>query len=923
MVLVNPAGLFAFSEAATVFKGHEKSEAATFLNRFFAAFGYQDAIAAGAVFEEPIAKGSAKGNTGFADLVWRSSQKPPRPGVLFEMKTRGENLEKHRRQAFAYWERLVPNRPRYVVLCNFDEFWIYDFDTQIDEPVDRIGLAQLGQRASAFTFMVPGDARPVFNNNQQEITILAARRMGEFYGDLVKRLGRKFNDIEPLQVQRFVLQCVLAMFAEDRGLLPNDIFTQCVIDCLEGESSSDLIGGLFLRMNQRGKTREGRFKGVDYFNGGLFSEVLEFNLETTELEILRETARQDWNKIRPAIFGNIFEGTADSKERHAYGIHFTSEIDILKIVRPTISQDWEERIESAKSLNELEQLRQALSQYRVLDPACGSGNFLYVAYQEMKDLEKIILDRIAEYGQQETPNSDQTSISLVTPAQFFGIDMNPFAIQLAQVTLTIARKVAIDRLNLDESALPLDTLDQNIVRKNALLNPWPAADVIIGNPPFLGGKHMRLNLGDRYVNKIFFRFPEVKDSVDYCAYWFRLAHNHLPDGARAGLVATNSIAQGKSRIASLDYISRNGGVIHDAVSTQPWSGEANVHVSIVNWIKNPSQPPKKLVLDEQVVESINTTLKSTLDVTIAERLNANLNWCFQGVIPIGRGFVVSEEQVEDWIAKNPKNAEVLKLFSMGSNLAKNLYGKPERWIIDFNDLSLDEASQYSEPFNHVKKNVKPVRDLNRRDVTRQNWWKYGEKRPAMRKALEPLSFYIAVPEVSKWSTFIICDRNWLPGNKVKAVASDDLYVLGILLASVHRSWIDVQKSTLKADTAYTHNTCFETFPFPQKPSKKVIADIRQITQELHDYRTRIMDQNQWGITKLYNEFFHEPASGLAKLHKKLDRAALKAYGFAADDDILEKLLTLNLELAEQEQQGTAIIGPWAPDRPPSHQQATP
>ncbi|GAB4341173.1 MAG: class I SAM-dependent DNA methyltransferase [Cyanophyceae cyanobacterium] len=917
MVLVDPAGLFAFSEAATVFKGHEKSEAATFLNRFFAAFGYQDAIAAGAVFEEPVAKGSARGNTGFADLVWRSSQKPPRPGVLFEMKTRGENLEKHRRQAFAYWERLVPNRPRYVVLCNFDEFWIYDFDTQIDEPVDRIGLAELGQRASAFTFMLSGDMRPVFNNNQQEITILAARRMGEFYGDLIKRLGRQYKDIEPLQVQRFVLQCVLAMFAEDRGLLPADFFTKCVIDCLEGASSSDLISGLFLRMNQRGKTRGGYFDGVDYFNGGLFSEILEFDLETTELEILRETARQDWNKVRPAIFGNIFEGTADAKERHAYGIHFTSEIDILKIVRPTISQDWEERIESANSLGELEQLRQALSQYRVLDPACGSGNFLYVAYQELKDLEKIILDRIVAYSPQETADSGQASLGLVTPAQFFGIDMNPFAVQLAQVTLTIARKVAIDRLNLDEPALPLDTLDQNIVRKNALLNPWPAADVIIGNPPFLGGKHMRLNLGDRYVNRIFSRFPEVKDSVDYCAYWFRLAHNYLPDGCRAGLVATNSIAQGKSRIASLDYISRNGGVIHDAVSTQPWSGEANVHVSIVNWIKNPSHPPKKLVLDEEVVESINTALKSTLDVTIAERLNANLNWCFQGVTPVGKGFIISEDQVQTWISVNPKNEEVLKLFSMGSNLAKNPHGKPERWIIDLSDKEIEECQQYSEVLRHIKIHVMPERLKNREAVVREKWWRFKRTNVAMRTALNSLDVYFAVPEISKWSAFIPCDHKWLPGNTIHPIASDDFYILGILSSNIHRQWVKVQASTLEDRTRYTHNTCFETFPFPQKPSQKVIAEIRQITQELHDYRTQIMEQRQWGITTLYNEFFHEPASGLAKLHGKLDKAVLKAYGFKADDDILEKLLTLNLELAAQEQQGASIIGPWAPDRAPA------
>jgi type II restriction/modification system DNA methylase subunit YeeA len=916
MVLVNPAGLFAFSEAATVFKGHEKSEAATFLNRFFAAFGYQDAIAAGAVFEEPVAKGSARGNTGFADLVWRSSQKPPRPGVLFEMKTRGENLEKHRRQAFAYWERLVPNRPRYVILCNFDEFWIYDFDTQIDEPVDRIGLAELGDRASAFTFMLPGDARPVFNNNQQEITILAARRMGEFYGDLAKRLGRQYKDIEPLQVQRFVLQCVLAMFAEDRGLLPHNLFTQSVMECLEGASSSDLISGLFLRMNKRGKTRGGRFNGVDYFNGGLFSEILEFDLEMKELEILRETALQDWNKIRPAIFGNIFEGTASAEERHARGIHFTSEVDIMKIVRPTIIQYWDEKIEAAKTVKDLEKIHQNLTLYRVLDPACGSGNFLYMAYQEMKDLEQALFDRIADLDE-----PTQIPLRTVDPMQFFGMDTNSFAVQLAQVTMMIARKVAIDRLQSKERVLPLDTLDQNIVQQDALFDPWPQVDAIIGNPPFLGSYRIRLTLGDQYADRVFEKFSEAKGKVDFCTYWIILAHEYAkPNNSRVGLVGTNTISQGMSKQAGLEKVISDGAVIHNAISSQKWSGEANVYVSLINWSY---QPEKKLILDEHPVSTITAALQSSQDLASAKAILMNRDFAFVGVQATGKGFLITEDQAKKWIEDDGKNSEALKLFSMGGNLTRNPHGKPERWIIDFNDLDYDAASKYEKLFEHIKSLVKPERDLNRRSSTQKNWWHHGEKRPSMRLAIKRLSFYFAVPRVSKWSIFIPCPTEWLPGDLNVVVASEDFYVLGILSSNIHRRWVKAQASTLKGDTRYTHNTCFETFPFPQRPSKKIIADIRQITQDLHDYRTQIMEQRQWGITKLYNEFFHEPASGLAKLHSKLDKAVLKAYGFKADDDILEKLLALNLELAAQEQQGAAIIGPWAPDRAPAPPQNNP
>ncbi|MFM6475446.1 MAG: DNA methyltransferase, partial [Dolichospermum sp.] len=246
---------------------------------------------------------------------------------------------------------------------------------------------------------------------------------------------------------------------------------------------------------------------------------------------------------------------------------------------------------------------------------------------------------------------------------------------------------AIDNLQLTEPALPLDTLDHNILCQDALFSEWPQANAIIGNPPFLGGKHIRMNLNDEYVDRIFQRFPSVKD-VDFCAYWFRLAHDKIDEKGRVGLVGTNSISQGKSRIAALDYITQNGGYIHEAVSTQPWSGAAKVHVSIVNWCKD---KPQKYYLDDIVVSQINSSLKSSIDVSQAVRLQTNLNKCFQGVSPVGMGFIVTEQQVIDWIKADSKNAEVLKLFSMGANLAQNPHGKPERWIIDFVDMSLENA----------------------------------------------------------------------------------------------------------------------------------------------------------------------------------------------------------------------------------------
>ncbi|NJN61926.1 MAG: class I SAM-dependent DNA methyltransferase [Coleofasciculaceae cyanobacterium RL_1_1] len=922
----------------------EKEHATTFLNRLFQACGYLDAIAAGAEFEAPIPNASPNGKTGYADLLWRQVDETPagqwsRLGVLFEMKSRGEDLHKHLPQAKRYWSNITPGRPRFIVLCNFAELHIYDFDRQVQDPIDIIPFEELPDRYGSLRFMV-GDENPPFQNNQAEITEQVARRMGELYGSIYKRLSKKSN-FQENTLQRFILQCVLCMFAEDRALLPDTLFQRQVQRCLKKEETCyDVLGTLFRLMNEPGVVPVGRFKGVEYFNGGLFSQVETIELEEPEWDLLLLAAQSKWDKVRPSIFGNIFESVIEhsktvngngsngsrklESERRKHGIHFTAEVDILKIVYPTITVYWEEKIAAATTLTEAIALQSELSNYKVFDPACGSGNFLYVAYIELKGIEVQLREAIATLG-----GTAQLE-PLVSPMQFFGIDQSQFAVELARVTLSIARRIAIDKYGLvSEPSLPLDQLDQNIVCGDALFYPWPEVDAIIGNPPFLGGKHARLALGDAYMERVFKRFEDVKDSVDFCSYWFRLAHDRLKEDGRAGLVATNSIAQGKSRAAALDYIVANGGFIHTAVSSQPWyvktdeekrtdkaqraGSKANVHVSLVNWCK---RQPSRLVLDEREVLRISPSLSDKVDVSGAVRLRANLNWCFQGVIPIGKGFIVTEDLVNEWIKADPKNAEVLKLFSMGANLAKNVDGKPDRWIIDFNNQSLEEAEEYHLPFQYLQENVKLERSKNRRKVTKENWWKYGEKRPKMRHEIESLSSYLTVPRVSKWAVFLPVPKEWLPGDKSIVIGTQDFYVLGVLLSSTHRSWIQAQKSTLKSDIAYTHKTCFETFPFPQKPTIKQSEKIREKALELYEYRSQVMDQKGYGITALYNQYFNEPSSQLAKLHQQLDKLVLAAYRFSPNDDPLEKLLELNQHLAHQEQQNQPIIGPWDPHNPP-------
>jgi len=492
-------------------KGDEKGESQNFLDRFFQAFGHEGAIEAGATLEERVKKGSKKGNTGFADLAWK-------PHLLIEMKKRGEDLNKHYAQAVTYWMQL--QCPSYVMLCNFDEFWIYDFRKQSEEPIEKVPLERLPERAGAFTFMNPELERPpVFNNNLVAVTEKAAELMGKL---LTMLTNRQRDAVDPKTAQRFVLQCVLTMFAEDRKLLPEDLFIGMVRECLDrtrqGKSSNtyDIFGNLFQEMNRPGITPAGRYQGVEYFNGGLFREVHPLELTQKELELLEAAASQNWREVRPSIFGNIFEsaiGKSNSSERHGHGIHFTSEEDILKIVRPTITRYWEEKIANATTLKDLFELQTELRNYKVLDPACGSGNFLYMAYLELKRLERVLQDKIDARRRSES-GQGQMSIGFVTPQQFYGMDTNAFAVELARVTLMIARKVAIDLCDIhDQPALPLDTLDENIVCKDALFTEWVKAGAIIGNPPFLGGSRIRLDLGDEYAENIFEKFSDVKEAL--------------------------------------------------------------------------------------------------------------------------------------------------------------------------------------------------------------------------------------------------------------------------------------------------------------------------------------------------------------------------------------------------------------------------
>jgi type II restriction/modification system DNA methylase subunit YeeA len=407
--------------------------------------------------------------------------------------------------------------------------------------MDKVKTVDLLERYPALNFLFPEPKQPIFKNDLIAVTRAAADKVATVFNMLVAP-GR---DIEQPTAQRFVLQCVMALFSEDFGLLPKNLFTELLYDCKKGASSYDLIGALFHQMNSPTPAKGGRFKRVPYFNGGLFAIVDPVDLNGDELDLLLAASKENWAKVKPPIFGTLFQGSMKKEERHAYGAHFTSEADINKVISATIEKPWRTRQQSAKSLKELIALKKDLRAYKVLDPACGSGNFLYLAYLQLRRLENDLLSQSYEqFGKRSI--KPITSIPSVSLFQFHGIDNNGFAVELAKVTLLLAKEIALRETaskfqaapeHLLEKELPLDNLDANIRCDDALFCSWPKAQAIIGNPPYQSKNKIVAELGRSYVDKVRMKYPGVPGRADYCVYWFRRAHDELPESGRAGSLA--------------------------------------------------------------------------------------------------------------------------------------------------------------------------------------------------------------------------------------------------------------------------------------------------------------------------------------------------------------------------------------------------
>ena len=497
-----------------------------------------------------------------------------------------------------------------------------------------------------------------------------------------------------------------------------------------------------------------------------------------------------------------------------------------------------------------------------------------------------------------------------------------------------------------EKPLPLDNLDRNIVVGDALLEAWPATDVIIGNPPYQSKNKMQGEFGPAYMNRVRRLYPQVPGHADFCVYWFRRAHDELMPLGRAGLVGTNTIRQNYSREGGLDHIVDSGGTITEAVSSQAWSGDAAVHVSIVNWVKGDQTGLKKLFRQEgnnpnspwQVdeVERIGAALSGRFDVTKAAELKVNIDsdTCDQGQTPGHKGFLLSPEEALGMVSKNVRNKEVIKPYLIGDDILSEKPPKPSRYVIDFAPRDRFASQAYTAPFKRVEQLVLADRESKRAKEESRNkevleedddaavnkhhktfldrWWTLAYSRQDLLRKLGALSRYVCCSRVTKRPVFVFVSSKVNPSDATTVFTFEDDYSFGILQSGIHWLWFVERCSTLTERPRYTSNTVYDSFPWPQSPTLPQIRAVAKASCELRGLRLQLMNSHGYTLRDIYRTLETPGENALKDAHAKLDLAVRRAYGMTAKVNVLEFLFLLNQAVAQREASMRRVTGPGLP-----------
>ena len=871
-----------------------------------------------------------------------------------------------------------------------------------------------------------------------------SRRTARATRDIAIRLARVAKSLEGQyaaeRVANFLSRCLFSMFAEDVGLLPKvdneGAFTGLLKSFLlpspasgrgaggEGAVSQfvPLVAELWKAMD------EGQFSvairaQLPRFNGKLFKQPEVLPLARDQIDLLLEAARADWAEVEPAIFGSLLENALDTLERHDLGAHYTPRAYVDRLVLPTVIEplraDWRDTQAAALLLANEGKLKDAadlvrawhhkLCATRVLDPACGSGNFLYVTLEHMKRLEGEVLDNLAQLG--DTQQRLEVEGLSVDPHQFLGLEINPRAAAIAEMVLWIGylqwhfrtrgsglppspilrdfhnienrdAVLAYDAVEFvtDEAGQPLTRWDGRTLKDHPVTgekvpdetaqipleryrNPrptqWPAADYIVGNPPFIGAKYLRASLGDGYAEALRTAWPEVPDSADFVMFWWHHAADLTRRGQakRFGFITTNSVTQTFNRRVLEHHLAGKPPLsLAWAIPDHPWvdaaSGAAVRIAMTVGAAELPSPASGRgaggegilqTIVEEGGAESdavhvefsaktgrIHADLSIGADVVGAKALRANEDLANRGFCLFGAGFIVTPDE-----ATRLQPCDRIRPYRNGRDLTDAPRGVS---VIDLYGLTTDEArSRYPAAYQWVLERVKPERDQNKRESRRVNWWVFGEPNKKLREQLAGLPRYIATGATAKHRVFQFLDTAIAPDDAIVAIALADAYALGVLSSQVHVSWTLASGSTLEDRPRYIKTTCFDPFPFPAaSPEQK--ARIATLAEQLDTHRKRQQAAHpELTLTGMYNVLAKlrsgEPLSAkdktiheqglvavLRQLHDELDAAVLAAYGWTDllpspaggrgaggegvfTDALLERLVALNLERAAEEATG--------------------
>lgn len=924
------------------------------------------------------------GGDGWAD-VWK------RGHFAWENKKPGRDLDKALKQLTDYALQL--ESPPLLVVCDRERIIIHTaFTGYPDEPCE-IRIEELvddsKRQILKWVFTDPLKLRP--EKSTAAVTEEAARR----FADLAEAMRQRNQDSN--QVAHFLVQCLFCMFAEDEGLLPEKIFTGLLASAKSDVAkAANRIVALFMAM-QEPKGVYGN-DDIEWFNGGLFRNIVVPELTASDLETLRAAAADmDWRAIDPTIFGTLFERGL-GKHRAALGAHYTDTGTIAKLVDPLVrapllaewqatrekiasqmikagafddakvsaldviatplaKKEMERKLKAAKTastkaLNEASKLYALfllrLNKFRVLDPACGSGNFLYLSLKALRDVEKR-----AQIEAQELGLHAETELQ-TGPHNILGLEINEFAAELARVTVWIGDIQWCRQNGWQHASNPILKPLDGIEHRDALINAdgsqaqWPKSDVIVGNPPFIGNKKMRGELGDAYVNAVRLAYRDNKlDGADFVCFWFEKARMQMEAGKlqSAGLVSTNSIRGGANREV-LSRILEKSPIFLAWSDEDWWDNGAAVRVSMTGF----GQSAMKPVLDGLEVAVIHADLTADIDVTNASAMRENLNKSFQGVTP--RAEVKKKQRLELGLPSatfNLNGDEARKILREPANangepmsavvrpywITDDITTRPlDRFIINFIVREKMDASLFELPF----KALESVR-LNRAqmaDAQDYPWWQLWRPRPAMVAALKGLARYISITRVSKHHLCAWTASAVTPGDALVVVARDDDTTMGLLQSRIHEVWALRQGTALEDRPRYTHTTSFETFPFPEgltpnipavkyedNEKAKTIATAARELIKLRDHYLNPSEWTDWLITpeeedagfpkrpvpkpgyevqlkkRTLTNLYNQRPQWLCLAHEALDRAVASAYGWSdydadwPDEVILRRLLALN------------------------------